>query len=107
MRNSATVLPSKKASAEAALEQAEVEFDKTKIYAGVTGRAEQFTLQPGDYVNPILRPAGILVPTEAVDSGRQMVQAGFSQLARPVIKVGTCLRRSPASPNPLSSSQWS
>ena len=84
-----TVLPSQQSSAEAALGQAEVEFNKTTIYAGVTGRVEQFTLRPGDYINPFLRPAGILVPTETVESGRHMVQAGFNQLTSPVIKVGT------------------
>jgi multidrug resistance efflux pump len=84
-----TVLPSQKESAEEALEQAEVELQKTTIYAGVTGRVTQFFLRPGDYVNPILRPAGILIPTESVESGKHYVQAGFSQLAATVIKPGT------------------
>ena len=83
-----TVLPSQKASAEEALEQAEVELQKTTIYAGVTGRVQQFFLRPGDYVSPILRPAGILIPTETVESGKHYVQAGFSQLAATVIKPG-------------------
>jgi multidrug resistance efflux pump len=84
------VLPSQEASAREALEQVEVEVElgKTTIYAGVSGRVQQFFLQPGDYVNPILRPAGLLVPTESVESGRQMVQAGFSQLSATVIKKG-------------------
>lgn len=83
------VLPSQKASAQEILEQAEVEAAKTVIYAGVASRVSQFFLQPGDYVNPILRPAGLLIPTDNVTSGRQRVQAGFSQLAAPVIKPGT------------------
>ncbi len=83
------VLPSQQASAKEALEQAEVELHKTVIFAGVSGRVEQFFLQPGDYVNPILRPAGLLVPTDSVESGRQLVQAGFSQLSAAVIKKGT------------------
>jgi len=82
------VLPSQEASARESMEQAEVELRKTTIYAGISGRVQQFFLQPGDYVNPILRPAGLLVPTENVESGRQMVQAGFSQLTAPVIKKG-------------------
>jgi multidrug resistance efflux pump len=82
------VLPSREASAREALEQVEVEVGKTVIYAGVSGRLQQFFLQPGDYVNPILRPAGLLVPTETVESGRHMVQAGFSQLTATVIKKG-------------------
>jgi multidrug resistance efflux pump len=83
------VLPSQQASSREALEQAEVELDKTTVFAGVSGRVQQFFLQPGDYVNPILRPAGLLVPTQNVESGRQMVQAGFSQLSASVIKKGT------------------
>jgi multidrug resistance efflux pump len=83
------VLPSQKKSAVEALEQAEVELQKTTVYAGVTGRVQQFFLRPGDYVNPILRPAGILIPTETVESGKHLVQAGFSQLAATVIKPGT------------------
>jgi multidrug resistance efflux pump len=82
------VLPSREDSAREAMEQAEVELGKTTVFAGVSGRVQQFFLQPGDYVNPILRPAGLLVPTETVESGRQMVQAGFSQLAASVIKKG-------------------
>ena len=52
-----TLLPAQKASAEAALAQAQVDLDKTVIRAGVTGRVEQFALQVGDIVNPISRPA--------------------------------------------------
>lgn len=61
----ASVLPAQKASAEAALAQAQVELDKTVVYAGVDGTLEQFTLRKGDIVNPIMRPAGVLVPAEA------------------------------------------
>ena len=84
-----TVLPSQLESAKEVSAQAEVELGKTTVYADVSGRLQQFVLQPGDYVNPILRPAGLLVPTKASVSGRDMVQAGFSQLAAPVIKEGT------------------
>lgn len=78
-----TLLPAQKASAEAALAQAEVELAKTTVYAGVSGRLEQFTLRVGDIVNPIMRPAGILIPTEA---GRVGIQAGFSQIEAQVIR---------------------
>lgn len=60
-----SLLPAQKASAEAALSQAQVELDKTVVRAGVDGKLEQFTLRKGDVVNPMLRPAGILIPTEA------------------------------------------
>jgi multidrug resistance efflux pump len=90
-----TVLPAEKESAEAAKAQAQVELDKTVIYAGVSGRVEQFNLRVGDVVNPLIRPAGILVPAEA---GRLQLVAGFNQLEQQVIKVGmtaevTCISK--------------
>jgi multidrug resistance efflux pump len=78
-------LPAQKASAAAALEQAQVELAKTTVYAGVDGTVEQFVLRPGDVVNPLLRPAGILIPAEA---GRVAVQAGFNQIEAQVIRRG-------------------
>jgi multidrug resistance efflux pump len=80
-----TLLPAQKASAEAWLEESLAELAKTTIYAGVTGRLEQFTLRPGDLVNPIMRPAGILIPREA---GRIALQAGFDQIEAQVIRRG-------------------
>jgi multidrug resistance efflux pump len=90
-----TLLPAEKASAEAALAQAEVELRKTVIRAGVSGRVEQFGLRVGDLVNPMMRPAGILIPDGA---GRRGVQAGFSQIEAQVMKVGmaaeiTCISK--------------
>ena len=58
----AALLPAQKASTEAALAQAQVELQKTVVRAGVDGRVEQFALRPGDMVNPLMRPAGILDP---------------------------------------------
>lgn len=84
-----SVLPAQRETAEEAMEQAEVEVSKTTIYAGISGRVVQFALQPGDYVNPIFRPAGLLIPTDSIESGRIEVQAGFKQLAAQVIKPGT------------------
>ncbi|MGA0842521.1 MAG: HlyD family secretion protein [Arenicellales bacterium] len=83
------VLPAQRESARRALEQAEVELGKTIIYAGVDGEVTQFFLQRGDYVNPILRPAGVLIPSEGPESGRYQIAAGFNQLATQVIKPGT------------------
>ena len=90
-----TVLPAEKESAEAAKARAQVDLDKTVIYAGVSGRVEQFNLRVGDVVNPLIRPAGILVPSEA---GRTLLVAGFNQLEQQVIKVGltaevTCMSK--------------
>ena len=59
------LLPAEKAGAEAELSQAEVELAKTIIRAGVAGRVEQFALRVGDIVNPLMRPAGVLIPEGA------------------------------------------
>jgi len=80
-----SLLPSQKATAEAALAEAQVALAKTVVYAGVDGTLEQFTLRPGDIVTPIMRPAGVLIPTEA---GRRAVLAGFGQIEAQVIRVG-------------------
>jgi multidrug resistance efflux pump len=79
------VLPAEKASAEAALSQTEVDLAKTVVRAGVSGRVEQFFLRVGDIVNPLMRPAGVLIPQGA---GQQSLQAGFNQIEAQVIKVG-------------------
>jgi multidrug resistance efflux pump len=80
----ANELPAAKASAEAALAQAQVDLDKTVIRAGVDGRVEQFALRVGDVVNPLMRPAGVLVPDKV---GRSLV-AGFNQIEAQVIEPG-------------------
>ncbi|GGH20850.1 Multidrug resistance efflux pump [Cribrihabitans marinus] len=80
------LIPAQRASAQAALEQAEAELAKTTVVAGTSGRVEQFGLQVGDYVNPILRPAGILVPETFTEQERYV--AGFPQISASVIKPG-------------------
>jgi multidrug resistance efflux pump len=90
-----TLLPAQKASAQAALAQAEVDLAKTVVRAGVGGRVEQFTLRVGDIVNPFMRPAGVLIPEGA---GRGRLQAGFGQIEAQVMKVGmvaeaTCISK--------------
>ncbi|MDB5570239.1 MAG: secretion protein HlyD [Hyphomicrobiales bacterium] len=79
------LLPAEKASAEATLAQAQVELDKTVVRAGVSGRVEQFALRVGDIVNPMMRPAGVLIPHSA---GRRALQAGFGQVEAQIIKAG-------------------
>ena len=90
-----TLLPAEKATAEAAREQAEVELAKMVIYAGVTGRLEQFVLRVGDVVNPLMRPAGILIPEGA---GRGQLIAGFGQIEAQILRTGmvaeaTCISK--------------
>ncbi|MBR0779912.1 HlyD family secretion protein [Bradyrhizobium iriomotense] len=79
------LLPAQKASAEAARDQAQVDLDKTVVRAGVDGRVEQFLVRPGDVVNQLMRPAGVLIPEEA---GRKILQAGFGQIEAQVMKTG-------------------
>ena len=81
----ATVLPSDKATAEAALAEAEVDLGKTVVRAGVDGRVEQFLLRVGDIVNPMMRPAGVLIPEGA---GQRGLQAGFNQIEAQIMKPG-------------------
>jgi multidrug resistance efflux pump len=68
------LIPAEKASAEAALQEADVALGKTLVTAGVAGTVAQFSLRPGDVVNPMLRPAGLLIPSGA---GRGTLVAGF------------------------------
>jgi multidrug resistance efflux pump len=79
------LLPAEKATAEAELAQAQAELDRTIVRAGVSGRVEQFLLRVGDVVNPLLRPAGILIPEGA---GYQSLQAGFNQIEAQIMTVG-------------------
>ncbi len=90
-----TLLPAEKASAEAALAQAQVDLDKTFIRAGIDGRVEQFLVRVGDVVNQLMRPAGVLIPEGA---GQQSLQAGFGQIEAQVMKEGmvaeaTCISK--------------
>jgi multidrug resistance efflux pump len=90
-----TLLPAQRASAEAALAQAQVDLDKTVVRAGVDGRVEQFLLRIGDVVNQLMRPAGVLIPDGA---GRKGLQAGFGQIEAQVMKEGmlaeaTCISK--------------
>jgi multidrug resistance efflux pump len=83
--NLSTLLPAQKQSAEAALQQAQVEIDKLTVYAGVDGKVEQFALKVGDIVNPLSRAAGVLVPAT---SGQRGVLAGFGQIEAQVMRPG-------------------
>src|SRR5690242_16319466 len=90
-----TLIPAQKKSAEAELAQAQVDLDKTVIRAGVSGRVEQFTLRVGDVVNPLMRPAGVLIPDGL---GQRALQAGFDQIEAQVMQVGmaaeaTCISK--------------
>ncbi len=79
------LLPAQLAVAQATQRQAQVELDKRIVYAGVSGKVEQFTLRVGDVINPMIRPAGVLIPS---GGGRSQIQAGFGQIEGQVIKNG-------------------
>jgi multidrug resistance efflux pump len=95
MSRVSALLPAERASAEAAMAEAQVDLDKTYVRAGVDGRVEQFGLRVGDIVNPMIRSAGILIPDGA---GRRTLSAGFGQIEAQVMKVGmvaeaTCISK--------------
>lgn len=81
----AVVLPAEKASAEASLTEAQVELTRTMVRAGVDGQVEQFILRVGDVVNPLMRPAGVMIPRGA---SQRYLQAGFNQIEAQILKVG-------------------
>ncbi|MEM8702305.1 MAG: HlyD family secretion protein [Pseudomonadota bacterium] len=80
-----TALPASLESARARQQEAEVELSKMTVYAGVDGTVSQFVLRPGDIVNPLMRPAGVLIPA---DSQQERIVAGFSQIEAQVMKPG-------------------
>ncbi len=80
-----TLLPAQRESARAVLREAENEISKSTVFAEVDGTMTQFLLKPGDIVNPILRPAGILVPDV---SGEGRFIASFRQISASVLKQG-------------------
>jgi len=83
-------IPAERETARSALAEAEADLAKTRIVGGIDGRVEQFVLKPGDISNPVLRPAGILVPigAEVDGSGVERFQAGFGQLTAEIIEPG-------------------
>jgi multidrug resistance efflux pump len=82
-----SLLPAEKASAKAAMVEAQADLNKTYIRAGVDGRVEQFGLRAGDIVNPMMRSGGVLIP----DNTNRTLSAGFRQIQAQV-------RRSECSP---------
>lgn len=79
------VLPAQAESARAMLAEAETEIALSTVFASVDGTVTQFLLKPGDIVNPILRPAGILVP-DVTGQGRFV--AAFGQISASVLYKG-------------------
>lgn len=80
-----TLLPAEIESAKAKVHEAQVDLDRMTIHASVAGSLQQFTLRPGEVINPLMRPAGILVPD---DAGDETLVAGFNQIEAQVLKVG-------------------
>ena len=62
-----TLLPTEKASAQAALEQAQVDLDKTIVRAGVAGRVEQHAIDAVGLVHAmLLRIQALLLPIKTL-----------------------------------------
>jgi multidrug resistance efflux pump len=79
------LLPAQRASAAAQLAEAEVAVAKGTVTAGVSGILEQFSLRAGEVVNPMLRPAGVLIPE---GDRKRRIAAGFGQIEAQVIRPG-------------------
>ncbi|MEP3047432.1 MAG: hypothetical protein ABJL55_10860 [Roseibium sp.] len=62
------------------------EFAKATVLASTNCTVRQFKLKPGDLVNPILPPAGILVPE---GTGRSRFQAAIGQISAQVLHPET------------------
>jgi DNA-binding NarL/FixJ family response regulator len=45
---------------------------------------EQFTLRPGDIVNPLMRPAGVMIPSGA---GQRVLHTGFGQMSIAALRL--------------------
>jgi len=85
LKNLEESIPAQRKTAQAGLSEAQVILDEMDVRAGVAGRVEQFALQPGDVVNPILRPAGILVPDLA---DTRHFTATYGQISSAVVVEG-------------------
>jgi multidrug resistance efflux pump len=79
------LLPAQLAAAQAAVAEAQVMLDRRTVTASIDGRLTQFTLRPGDLLNPMVRSAGVLIPT---DAGTKALIAGFGQIESQVMRSG-------------------
>jgi multidrug resistance efflux pump len=79
------LLPAQLAAAQAAVAEAQVLLDRRTVTASIDGQLTQFTLRPGDLLNPMVRSAGVLIPA---DAGTRALEAGFSQIEAQVMRVG-------------------
>jgi multidrug resistance efflux pump len=79
------LLPAQLAAAEANVAEAQVLLDQRTVTASIDGTLTQFTLRPGDLLNPMVRSAGVLIPTGA---GGGALEAGFSQIEAQVMRRG-------------------
>ncbi len=79
------LLPAQLAAAQAAVTEAQVMLDRRTVTASIDGRLTQFTLRPGDLLNPMVRSAGVLIPQ---DAGTKALIAGFGQIESQVMRTG-------------------
>lgn len=80
--------PATLATAEANLAKMQVERDKTRIMAPISGRIEQLTLNVGDRAAQIaISPSMVIVP-DRTEADPARIVAGFTQINRSVLHVG-------------------
>ncbi|MBS8260904.1 HlyD family secretion protein [Roseibium polysiphoniae] len=82
------VLPAQRESANAALEQAQVELEKTVVRSQVSGMIDQLTLHVGARASQIATSPAMLIIPDRDEAHPKRVFAGFSQVARSVLYVG-------------------
>ena len=79
------LLPAQLAAAAATVNEAQVTLDRRVVTASTDGTLTQFTLRPGDLLNPMVRTAGVLIPK---DAGKGALEAGFNQIEAQVMRPG-------------------
>ncbi len=60
-------------------------LDRRTVTASIDGSLTQFTLRPGDLLNPMVRSAGVLIPR---DAGQRRCRPVFSQIEAQVMQPG-------------------
>ncbi|KZL20227.1 Inner membrane protein YiaV precursor [Pseudovibrio axinellae] len=83
-----SILPAQLASAQSALNQAEIDLDKTEVRSFVNGTVEQVTLHKGSRAaQAAMSPAMVIIPDRSLAESSRIV-AGFSQVSHTELYEG-------------------
>ncbi len=83
-----TMLPAKRETALATLEEARIALEKTTTFSRVSGQVQQLTLNVGARAGQFaLSPAMVIIPDRPANAKKPII-AGFSQVARQVLTEG-------------------